>query len=237
MLKNYAIILASGSGSRFGEDIPKQFIKIEGKTILEYSIEAFEKNQNIDKIIVVITPKYIDLANDIIKKANFKKVSKVVKGGAIRKESSYAGILSVDEEEANVLIHDCARPFVSQKIISECIKALEKYQAVNVAIPAIDTILHVKDGFISSIPKRSELMYCQTPQCFKLSLIKHAHEISKNDNEFSDDCGMVIKYGLAPIYIVEGSSDNIKITHKSDYYTAQGILNRQSKAENPNNSN
>lgn len=216
MLKNYAIILSSGSGSRFGGDIPKQFTEIRGKTILEHSVLAFESAIGIDEIIVVVTPKYIDLANDIIKKAEFKKVSTIIKGGATRKESSYLGVSSVPDDEANVLIHDCARPFVSQKIIANCIEALKKYDAVNVAIPAIDTVLKVKDGFIEQIPKRSELMYCQTPQCFKLSLIKKAHELSKYDSDFSDDCGLILKHNLAPIFIVEGSSENIKITYQTD---------------------
>ncbi len=224
MLKNYAIILASGSGKRFGEELPKQFLKVADKTILEYTIEAFEKSQYIDEIIVVITPQYIDLAENIINKAGFKKISKILKGGSIRKESSYIGISAISDNEANVLIHDCARPFVSQKIISDCIEALKHYSAVNVAIPAIDTILEVDSNIISSIPKRSKLMYCQTPQCFKLSLIKKAHEMCRQNSEFSDDCGMIVENNLASVYIVNGSSENMKVTYKSDIYILEKIL-------------
>lgn len=223
-MKNYAIILASGTGSRFGDSVPKQFVKIASKTILELAIEPFEQSNCIDKIIVVITPEYFDFAKSIIEKRDFKKIAKIVRGGAIRKESSYIGISAVEDLEANVLIHDCARALVSQKIISDCAVALEKYEAVNVAIPAVDTVLKVKDNFIVEVPKRDELMLCQTPQCFRLSLIKKAHELSKDDNNFSDDCGLILKHNLAPVYIVQGSSENFKITYKSDIYRAEGML-------------
>ena len=226
-LKNYAIILASGSGSRYGSSLPKQFIKIKNKTVLEHAIEAFEKVLEIDEIIIVITPDYYNLANDILSKNNFKKVSKLLKGGEIRKDSSFIGINSIEDKEANVLIHDCARPFVTQKIISNCIENLEKYSAVNVAIPTTDTILEIENNIIKSIPNRANLRSSQTPQCFKLSLIKKAHELSKNDNNFTDDCGLIIKHNLADIFIVDGDVENIKITYPDDIYIAEKILEKR----------
>lgn len=224
-MKNYAVILASGSGKRFNNDQPKQFAKINGKTILEYSIEAFEKSEFIDGIILVIHPKYNDFACKIIKDNSYKKILKVVNGGKERKDSSYIGVNSVDETEGNVLIHDCARPFVSQGIIKNCVEALNNYEAVAVAIPSSDTIIKVNNGIITEIPQRSSLMRIQTPQCFRLSLIKKAHELSKNDNNFTDDCGLVLKHNLAPIHTVEGSEENIKITHPKDITYAEAILN------------
>ena len=226
-LKNYAIILASGSGSRYGSSLPKQFIKIKDKTVLEHTIEAFEKVLEIDEIIIVITPDYYNLANDILSKNNHKKVSKLLTGGEIRKDSSFIGINSIEDKEANVLIHDCARPFVTQKIISNCIENLEKYSAVNVAIPTTDTILEIENNIIKSIPNRTNLKSSQTPQCFKLSLIKKAHELSKNDNNFTDDCGLIIKHNLADIFIVDGDVENIKITYPDDIYIAEKILKKR----------
>ena len=223
-MKNYAIILASGKGSRFGSEIPKQFIKINGKTILEHTIEAFEKSSVIDEIIVVITPEYHNLAQDILSKNNYKKISKLLNGGEERKDSSYIGVSAIEDAEANVLIHDCARPFVSQEIISNCVKTLENNDACTVAIPCVDTIYKIEDNKIKSIPKRNELMCAQTPQCFKLSLIKRAHELSKNDSDFTDDCGLVVKYNLSDIHIVQGGSENIKITYKSDIHKLKGLL-------------
>ncbi len=114
MLTNYGIILASGSGTRYSSDIPKQFVKIAGKTVLEHTIDIFEKNERIDNIILVITPEYRHFAEEIILKNKFKKIIKILNGGNTRKESSYIGISSIVEKEANVIIHDCARPFLSQ---------------------------------------------------------------------------------------------------------------------------
>ena len=225
-MKNYAIILASGSGKRFNNDLPKQFANINNKTILEYSIEAFENNELIDGIILVIHPQYNDLTYKIIKNNGYKKVLKIIDGGEERKDSSYIGVNSVDETEANVLIHDCARPFVSQDIIKRCVEALKENSAVAVAIPTSDTIIKVHDNIIAEVPQRSSLMRIQTPQCFRLSLIKKAHELSKNDNNFTDDCGLVLKYNLAQIHIVEGSVQNIKITTPEDIDFANFILKK-----------
>ena len=223
-LKNYAIILASGSGTRYNNETPKQFIKIAGKTVLEHTIELFEKNDLIDKIIVVIIPEYKEFAENIIRKNNYQKIYKIVDGGKTRKESSYIGISSVSEEEANVIIHDCARPFLSQRIINDCINALGTYSAVDVAIPSADTIIKVNENIIEAIPERKFLKRGQTPHCFKLSLIKKAHELSAGESNFTDDCGLIIRYGLGEVYVVEGENDNMKITYPSDIYLADRIF-------------
>ncbi len=224
-MKNYAIILASGTGKRFESDLPKQFAKINGKSLLEYSIEAFESCRCIDEIIVVITPEYNGLARKIIENNGYQKVIKLVNGGKERKDSSYIGVNSIDEIDANVLIHDCARPFVSHEIINNCIVMLEKYDAVAAAIPSTDTVIETKNGMITCVPDRLSLMRIQTPQCFRLSLIKNAHELSKNDYNFTDDCGLVIKHKLADIHIVYGSEQNIKITYPRDIKMAEFLIN------------
>ena len=220
-MKNYGIILASGTGTRYGGDIPKQFVEISGRTILERTIDIFEKSSCIDSIVVVVTPEFRVLAQEIIEKNDYKKIEKILNGGKERKDSSYIGVNSIDEIEANVLIHDCARPFVSLSVLEKCIKALEYHQAAGVAIPSTDTIIEVENGIIKSIPPRKSLMRVQTPQCFKLSLIKKAHELSKNDSDFTDDCGLVLKHNLADIFVVEGNRENIKITYPEDFKFAE----------------
>ncbi len=225
---NYAVILASGKGERFGSEVPKQFIKICGKTILEHSVEIFEQNNKIDKIIVVITPEYEQKAKDILSK--YKKICKILCGGKTRKESSYIGINSIEEEEANVLIHDCARPFLTQNVLNNCIEELEHQKAVTVAVPTTDTIIEVKENYIKNIPSRSTLMNVQTPQCFRLSLIKKAHDLSKNENDFTDDCGLIIRYNLCKISIVKGNRENIKITFPDDIVFTKEILKKKDTA-------
>ena len=229
-IKNYGIILASGSGSRYGSDIPKQFIKIAGKTILEHTVEIFENSPEIDEISLVITPEYRHVAENILLKNKYKKVTKLLNGGEIRKDSSFIGINSIEENEANVLIHDCARPFLTNKIIADCVEALKKYEAIDVAIPATDTVIEVENGIISKIPERSKLMRGQTPQCFKLSLIKKAHELSKNDKNFTDDCGLIVKYNLADVFVVKGDVENIKVTYPSDIFMADRLFQIRSNS-------
>lgn len=221
----YAIILASGTGTRFKEEKPKQFAKVAGKTILEHTLYIFEKNTLIDKIIIVITPQYHDILEEILLKNNYKKIFKVLKGGDTRKESSYIGISAIDNDNSHVIIHDCARPFLSDNIIKKCINALKKYDAVDVAINCSDTIIEVNENqCIHNIPNRSKMRRGQTPQCFKTSIIKKAHELSKNDDSFTDDCGLIIKYNLCDVFVVDGEERNIKITYPEDIFLADKLF-------------
>ena len=225
-MKNIAIILASGTGERFGEKIPKQFYKFEGKTILEHSIDAFEKNKNIDEIILVTNPKFRDLAEEILKNNDYKKVTKLLNGGKTRVESSYVGT-SEAPEESNVLIHDAVRAFVTQKIIDDNIEALKKYEAVGTAIDTVDTIIQVdENNVITAIPPRKFLKRVQTPQSFRANLIKKAHEMALKDEDanFTDDCGLILRYHLASIHIVDGDELNVKITHKNDLNVIKNML-------------
>lgn len=217
-MKNYVIILASGSSNRFGDKIPKQFIEIEGQTILEKSIDAFEKNSNITDIILITNPDYIEYTQNLVK-GKFSKLRIIHAGGKTRQESSAIGVSLIKEPNANVLIHDAARPFVSQEIITNCINALETNKAVGVTINSNDTIIKVdENGFIEEIPNRNFLRRVQTPQCFKLDIIKTAHQKALENPELTvtDDCGLVLHFNLAKIAVIEGDEKNLKITHKSD---------------------
>lgn len=216
-MRNIALILASGTGSRCGTDIPKQFLKIEDKMILEYSIDAFEQNEVISDIIVVTSKEYFDTVSELIPK--YKKFSKVVVGGATRKDSSYNGIFSIDGNDGNVLIHDAARPLITSRIITDCINGLNMYNAVCTAIISTDTVFICdKDKNIDNIPIRKNVYRAQTPQCFKLSVIKTAHQKALLDKNCSvtDDCGLVVNYTNEKIHIIEGSEDNIKVTYQND---------------------
>lgn len=226
-MKNFAVILASGTGERAGLNIPKQFALINGKSILELTIDVFNSHPLIDGIILVSNPDFIDLTQNILDKNNYEKVLKLIPGGKTRQESSYFGISAfINETGANVLIHDAVRPFISKDIISDCIESLKKYKAVNVAIESSDTIVEVdENNIIKNIPKRKLLRRCQTPQCFDLALIRKAHEAAIKDrlSDITDDCGLVLKYNLTDIYVLNGSNYNIKITYPLDLEIANII--------------
>jgi 2-C-methyl-D-erythritol 4-phosphate cytidylyltransferase len=228
---NIAVILSAGTGSRFGSDIPKQFINLAGKNIIEYTIAAFEQNSNIDEICIVADLIYHEKLLAISQENSFKKVKRIIQGGKERKDSSYNAIKEYENiENVNLIFHDAVRPFVSQQIINDTIKSLEKYNAIDVAIPTADTIIEIDSDTktISNIPQRSKLQRGQTPQAFKLETIQKAHELANNDkNEpmFTDDCGLVKQYlPEEKIYVVEGEEKNIKITYPEDLLFAEKLI-------------
>ncbi len=226
-MKNLAIILAGGSGSRLKNETPKQFLKLAGKLIIEHTIEKFEKHPDIATIFIVTNPLYYDKTIEIIEKNSYKKVKRILKGGSTRQESSYIGISSASDEYDNVLIHDAVRPFLSSEIIDKITDKLYKYDAIDVAIPSPDTIIRIDDkNLIKEIPERKYLRRGQTPQAFKLSLIKKAHNLALKEGflNATDDCSLVLKYGLSEIFVVNGSDFNIKITYPIDIHIADKIF-------------
>lgn len=231
MKKTQAIVLAGGVGNRFGGDIPKQFIKIAGKTVIEHTIAKLDRNELVFSIIIVVNPDYYDYLNELVLKVSYKKNIKIVKGGSTRQLSSYAGLLACDDDTDYVLLHDAVRPFLSQRIIRDMIRALDKYKAVDVAIDASDTIIQVDENrIINNIPERKYIKRGQTPQAFHLDIIKKAYRIfidGKKTN-FTDDCGLIIEYKLAPVYVIKGEESNIKITHPEDVYLADKLFQMNS---------
>ena len=141
-MKTYAIILASGTAQRFDTQGArlKQFAKVSGRTLLEHVVELFEHTEGVNEIIIVITPGYRETVENLLLGGNYHKVTRILEGGATRKESSHIGIFSTPDAEAQVIIHDCARPMLSQRISRDCLEALQQHDAVDVAIPSADTI-------------------------------------------------------------------------------------------------
>lgn len=217
---NIAVVLAGGSGTRLGSALPKQFLEVEGKPIIAYTIEAFQKNPRIDEIVVVSRAENVDLMWDIVHRFHYEKVSKVLLGGKERYDSSLAAIAAYDHPDDVLLLHDGVRPLVSQQIIDRCLDAMASYNAVGVAVKTTDTIVEVdQQGCIVATPPRSILRNMQTPQCFRLGVIRKAYEVALRDPAFvtTDDCGVVAKYlPEEPVFIVEGEPTNIKVTYKED---------------------
>ena len=237
-VKNIAVILAGGKGERFATSVPKQFAKVAGKTIIEHTINCFEQHEQIDEIAIVMNSTYIDKLEGIILKNNWSKVKKVLAGGKERYDSSLAAIHAYEQEgNVNLIFHDAVRPLVDEQIITETIEALEQYTAVDVAIPATDTIIQIntEERIIERIPDRSKLYQGQTPQGFKLETIAEAYRLALQDSNFktTDDCGVVRKYlPDEKIYVVNGSKKNMKLTHMEDLYFIDKLYQLNSIRQN-----
>jgi len=221
-MKNIAIILAGGSGSRLGDDTPKQLLKVAGKKVIEHTIDVFEAAQRIDEICIVSRIDCIGVIEELVVKNKYQKVKKILAGGKERYDSSLAAINAYTNDEDNLLFHDAVRPLVTERIINDCIDALNQYNAVDVAIPTTDTIIQVNaEGCIDSIPNRNMLRNGQTPQCFKRGTIYQAYQRALADPEFrtTDDCGTVSKYlPEEKIYVVAGENFNMKLTYVEDLF-------------------
>jgi 2-C-methyl-D-erythritol 4-phosphate cytidylyltransferase len=226
--RTVAVILAGGTGVRLGLGIPKQLVKIAGKTILEHTIGIFENAPEIDEILVLMAAGHVAAAQSIVNQAGFGKVKHVTEGGDTRSATTLRALDLIGDEDCNLLIHDAVRPLLSGRIIRECVNALRKHSAIDVAIPSADTIVVVDDdSFISSIPRRSTLRRGQTPQAFRSPVIREAYRLAMLDPAFetTDDCGVVLRYLPAvPIKVVEGSEQNIKVTHAVDVHLADKLF-------------
>ena len=154
-MKNIAVILAGGTGQRLGEALPKQFLKVAGKKVIEHTLDAFQNHPLIDEIIVVSNPSYIEEMESIAVRNEYTKLKKILAGGKERYHSSLAAINACEDESANLIFHDAVRPLVNDRILSDCIVALKTYEAVDVAIKTTDTIIQVNDAeTICGIPAR-----------------------------------------------------------------------------------
>lgn len=216
--KVIAILLAGGSGSRFGADRPKQFLEVNGCTVLEHSIRAFHGSPLIDEIVVITRADFVDEVKQIA--SAYPKVKHVRPGGKERYHSTLSALEVCTGADDLLLIHDAVRPLVSEAIISRCIHALEEYEAIGVAMPSTDTIVRVdeNDCIVETLP-RVVLRNMQTPQGFRQRVLRQAFDLGLADPNFAptDDCGVVRTYlPHVPIKIVEGEATNIKITYPKD---------------------
>lgn len=230
-MKNIAVILAGGDGTRIGQKIPKQFLKLAGRMVIEHTIDSFQNHKLIDEIAIVTNSHFTDLVEELVNKNKYSKVKRILNGGKTRNESSLSAINAywnkVKNNDLNLIFHDAVRPFVSDTIINDTVKALSKFNAVDVAIPTADTIIKIKDSGIDNIPKRSELMRGQTPQGFRINTIKKAYDLAQKDSDFqsTDDCSVVLKYlPDEKIFVVEGDELNIKITYELDLFIADKLF-------------
>jgi 2-C-methyl-D-erythritol 4-phosphate cytidylyltransferase len=227
-MRMVAVVLGGGMGQRVGAALPKQLLRLGGRTLLEHCVAAFEQAPGVDEILVVMAADWVDRVREMVAAGGFGKVSGVIAGGVTRSDSTRAALAALSGSgDCGVLLHDAARPLLDQRIIADCIAALGVHQAAGVAVPASDTMVITDNGVMHSMPRRETLWRCQTPQCFRLPVIVRAHELAAADPSFvpTDDCGVVLRYlpGVQ-VHIVPGSERNLKITYSQDLAVAEALL-------------
>jgi 2-C-methyl-D-erythritol 4-phosphate cytidylyltransferase len=238
-MRMVAVVLAGGSGQRFGAGVPKQLLELDGRTLLEHCVAAFDAAPGVDEVLVVMPPGRTADAKELLDGRGphgrgYRKLTGIIDGGTTRPGSTRAALAAIQAaREAHpdpgpgewaVLLHDAARPLVGQRIIADCVAALQRVEAVGVAVPTADTIVVAEGGVMTQIPRRDTLLRCQTPQGFRLPVITRAHELARADPDYepTDDCGVVLRYlPDVPVHVVEGSEENLKITYPRDLAIAR----------------
>lgn len=229
-----ALILAGGTGSRFGSIRPKQFTIVGGCTVLEHSVTAFEHCASIDEIGIISHPNHLEEVETIFSQNSHPKITHIVAGGLERRDSTIRGLQAffgpsivtecedsdIPTGDVHLLVHDAVRPGVSPSLISRVCSALDKHAAVNVVLPVVDTIVEINaNGRMQSIADRTRLRRVQTPQGFHASVLIEAYRRAVADASFSttDECGVVFRYcPEIEIDMVEGEERNLKLTYPED---------------------
>ena len=231
---NFGLVLAAGQGVRFGASSPKQLVRLAGRPVFEHALEAIEQHEAIDGTVLVGSEGVLERGARL--RQMFPKLLAIVPGGASRAESTWHGLRALATTavaEDRILIHDGARPFVSQRILTDVLAALEQYDAVDTVIDSADTKVFVDGGRLSSIPARSRIKRGQTPQGFRYGKICAAFERYIADTRsypVTDDCAIYLRFrqrGDSAIGVVDGSETNIKLTYPSDLTYAEEILRTQ----------
>lgn len=217
------ILLAAGSGKRMNVDVKKQFIEVNNKPLIYYSIKTLSECENINEIIIVTSNEDINFMNEIVKKYNFKKVTVVTKGGSRRQDSVLNGLKCVPEEYTHVLIHDGARPFVKKEDIINVINDGVQFDSAALGVKVKDTIKEIDDsGFVKVTHNRDYLISIQTPQVVNKTIILEGF-LKFNDKEFTDDTSILELSGVKT-KITPGSYSNIKITTNEDLIYLKDLI-------------
>jgi len=209
--------------------------RLAGRPVIEHSVAAFEASPLVDEIVVVTPPALAARTGRLLAAAGYLKVSRAIEGGATRLESAWQAIRILGQADCNLLLHDAARPLVSPRVIEDCVAALRTYPAVCAAVPASDTMVGVDKDLITERPPRDRLRRRQTPQGFRLGIIRRGYELALADPgpAPADDCGIVLRYlPEVPVRLVPGSERSVTVTGPSDTEIAEAVL-----ASEPRHSN
>ena len=230
-MRTVAVVLAGGSGTRFGSAGPKQLQLLAGRSLIEHCVRAFDQAPAVDDVLVVATPDIGEQVRPSL--VGYGKLADIIDGGVTRTDSSRQALGWLRTRmsgDTKVLIHDAARPLIDQQTIAACAAALDSFDAVGIVVSSSDTIVEVADGIMQRVLPRETLVRCQTPQGFRLSVISAAYQLPDADTSFAeipatDDCGVVLRYlPDVPVAVVAGSERNIKVTYAADLTVAAALL-------------
>ena len=221
-MKTHGIILASGTGSRFGGDVPKQFVRVCGRMIVEYTLDACLRTDSIDELVVVVSEPWKNAMETVVAPLRRIKPVRVVLGGATRRESCENGIAAIQEEDAKVLLHNGVQPFVTPRTLADCVDALDRYDAVSVGSPCVYTVLELDENReLKRIVRRDRSVNDLGPECFKLSFLRKVFAASRDDTNGTNLTGTIVARGLGKVFVVDGDPANTKITYADDLLFAE----------------
>ena len=230
-MKSYAVILGGGSGRRMGSDLNKIFLPLRGIPAIIRSIAPF--TGLCAGAVVVAAPHEVDDMRMLLSRYGMDRfVKAVVPGGSERQHSVWNGLCALPEDAECVLIHDGARSLVTEEIIQRAMASVEEHGSGVAAVPVVDTIKRAsKDGLVEETPDRSSLYAVQTPQAFRLPLIMEAHRRAQADGFLGTDDASLMEHAGMPVYLSEGSRENLKLTMPIDLELAELILTERAEME------
>lgn len=222
---NYQVIIpAAGSGKRMGAGYNKLFLPLDNRPIIDHTLNIFLKDACCNRIILVIQPNDKILFEEIFKKDHYSKI-RIVDGGSERQYSVYNGLKAADNKGI-ILVHDGARPFIQAETIKQLVRFASDYGAAIAAVPVKDTIKRVNAMEVAETIDRSSLWQIQTPQAFRYSVLKDAHDQAKSEDFLGTDEAALVERMGHPVKIVASDYDNIKLTTPEDLYFAKAILEK-----------
>jgi len=232
-MRTVAIVPAAGSGNRMGRGLSKQYLSLGGVPLLVHTLNVFEKCPLVDALLVVVPPPDVEaVRTEMLPRWNLKKLAGVIPGGKERQDSVRAGIETLDRDTDIVIVHDAVRPFITAKLIEDCIRAAAEEGAATVGVPVKDTVKEVgADGRVMRTCDRNLLWLTQTPQAFRRDIIENAHRAAVRDGyRGTDDTSLVERLGIA-VRMIRGDYGNIKITTPEDLVIAEALLAASRQAE------
>lgn len=237
-IMNIAVIFAGGTGQRMNTKTkPKQFLELHQKPIIVYTLEQFEENDEIDAIVISCLSSWLDYCVDLVHKFEIKKVKAIVPGGDTGQQSICNGLLKAKEiadNNAIVLVHDAVRPLIDQETISKAIQCVKDHGSAITVAPATETIaiMSDKNNEVGEIVDRSKCQLAKAPQCFYLEELVEAHKKAIIDNKYDFiDSACLMRYYGHSLHVVEGKSENIKITTPSDFYIFRAIIDARENSQ------